>query len=107
MDAKTRREWVRGWLAVGLREGLTFKEVAERARMKPRTLRRWNARLRNESALRATPEREQQAFVELLERAEVNAPHIELVMPGERPIVIDGAAIVEGLARLLRTVAGC
>jgi len=84
---------------------LTFKEV-ERARMKPRTLRRWNARLREESALRATPEREQQAFVDLLERAEVNAPHIELVIPGERPVVIDGAAIV-GLVRLLRTIARC
>ena len=54
MDAKSRREWVRGWLAVGLREGLTFKEVAERARMKPRTLRRWNARLRKENELRTT-----------------------------------------------------
>ena len=107
MDAKSRREWVRSWLAVGLREGLTFKEVAERARMKPRTLRRWNARLRRESALRSTPEREQQAFVELLERAEVNAPHIELVIPGERPIMIDGAAIVEGLVCLLRTVSRC
>jgi hypothetical protein len=45
--------------------------------------------------------------VDLLERTAANATRIEIVLPGERRIVIDGAAIVEAVARVITTVGPC
>ncbi len=107
MDKRSRREWMRSWIEVGVRENLMFTDLAKRARVSERTMRRWNEKLRKLSAQRATPERAEHAFVELVERADANAPRIEMVLPGERRIVIDGTAIVEALVRLLRDVERC
>jgi hypothetical protein len=107
MDKATRREWLREWLAVGVRENLTFKQLAYRARVNERTLRNWNKIFREESARRATPDQAERAFVDLLERTAANATRIEIVLPGERRIVIDGAAIVEAVARVITTVGPC
>ena len=107
MDMQTRRERMREWIELGVRDGLTFKELAKRAGVCGRTLRRWNAVFRAESAQRSEPDREEHAFVELIERAERTSSRIEVVMPGERRIVIDGTAIVEALTRLLTAVERC
>ena len=31
MDKHSRREWIRAWVALGLKEGLPFKELAKRS----------------------------------------------------------------------------
>ena len=98
---------MREWLAVGVRENLTFKELAKLARVNERTLREWNKTFRRESAERAPPDRQEDAFVELLERAEQSTPRIEIVLPEERRIVINGTAIVEAVARLMTAMHRC
>ena len=92
---------------MGLRDGLTFKELAKRSGICERTLRRWNKLLRRESAQLATPEREERAFVELVERSDANSPRIEVVLPGERRIVLDAAALLDVVVRVLTTVERC
>lgn len=104
MDKRSRREWMRDTIAQGLREHVKFGELAERTGVHERTLRRWNARFRAEAALRSSPDREQNAFVDLVERVErsdLKAGRIEFVLPNERRIVIQGARVVETLARAL------
>lgn len=107
MDSQSRREWIRAWIALGVREGLTFKELAKRSGLDRRTLSRWNAAFRKESAQKATPDREEHAFVELVERSGSNSSRIEVVLPGERRIVVDGSAIVEALVRVITAVQQC
>lgn len=107
MDKRSRRERMREWIALGVRDGLQFKDLALRAGVSERTLRRWNTVFRHESAQRATPDRDERAFVELIERSEANSSRIEIVLPGERRRVIEGHAVVEALARILLAVERC
>ncbi len=104
MDKHSQREWIRAWIAIGLRENLPFKELAERSGLSRRTLYRWNHVFRRESELRQTPEEEQRAFVQLVERIQVAPARIEVYLPGEPRIVIDGTALVAGLARALKAI---
>jgi transposase-like protein len=104
MDKRTRREWMRDAIAQGLREHLSFADLSKRTGVHERTLRRWSARFRAEAALRSSPDREQHAFVDLVERVErsdLKAGRIEFVLPNERRIVIPGVRMVETLARAL------
>lgn len=107
MDKHSRRERMREWIALGVRDGLQFKELARRAGVTERTLRRWNAVFRDESAQRATAGRDERAFVELIERSDPDSSRIEIVLPGERRRVIEGHAVVEALARILLAVERC
>jgi transposase len=107
MDHRSRRERMQDWIAVGVREGLTFKQLAKRAGVSERTLREWNKLFRQESARRAAPDCEEDAFVELVERTEINSSRIEVVLPGERRIVINGTAIVEALVRVIMSIERC
>lgn len=104
MDKRSRREWIRAWIAVGLREGLPFKELAKRSGISARTLHRWNEILRRESQSRASPEDEERAFVRLVERVQAAPARIEVFLPGEPRIVIDGAAMIGLVARMLRAI---
>jgi transposase-like protein len=97
---------MREWIAEGLRRGMTFKALAKRAGVCERTLRRWSAAFREESALRATPDCEEQAFIELVEGAE-KPSRIEIVLADERRVVVDGATLIEVLARVLTSVERC
>ena len=107
MDAQARREWMRKWIAIGRREGWSSKEIAQRARVDARTVRRWNARFRAESVSLTDPDFEEQAFAEVVERAETNASRVEVVIPGKCRVIIDGNTIVQALARFLTAVDEC
>lgn len=107
MDRRSRREWARAWIELGVREHLTFVELARRSGVHKRTVRRWSARFRSESAHRARPDREERAFVELIELADRAAPRIEVVLPGERRVLLDGSALVEALVRVLSSNGPC
>jgi hypothetical protein len=104
MDKYSRREWIRAWIAIGLREGLPFKELAKRSGLSARTLHRWNHVFRREAQSRQAPEDEQRAFVQLVERIEAAPARIEVFLPGEPRIVIDGAALIGVVARFLRAI---
>ena len=97
---------MREWIALGVREGLSFHALAKRAGVSERSLRRWNRVFREESLQRAQPDRAETAFVDLLEHSELGS-RIEVVLEGERRVVINGTAIVEALARLLTSIERC
>ena len=52
MDRTWRQEWMREWVELGEREGLTFEEVGRRAGVCARTVRRWKDRLVKEHGRR-------------------------------------------------------
>ncbi len=107
MDKISRREWVRSWIEVGIREGATFKSIAERAGVNVRTIWKWNKLFRAEQAARGEPDRDPNAFVQLAEINEENLPRIEVVFPGERRVVVDGQSLIEYLANLLVATRRC
>jgi hypothetical protein len=103
MDKTSRREWYRAWIAVGVREGLEFEELAKRSGLSRRTLHRWNSIFRKESqGLEPSPD--DRAFVQLVERIQGGPTRIEVYLPGEPRLVIDGAAVIRLLGRMIRTV---
>ena len=128
MDHAWRLEWMREWVELGEREGLTYKEVGLRAGVCARTVRRWKDRLvkehgrkpfklDEERARRGQEPREvtqakeadvpEEAFVQLVEPARSAPGRIEIVLPGDRRVVIDGSVDVESLARVIAAVDQC
>lgn len=107
MDKSSRREWMRDWIALGLREKLTFVELSKRTGVHIRTLRRWNARFRCEVGQNTKPDNAEQAFVDLVERTEMKSGRIEIVLPDKRSVVLDGGTLVTALARLLKAADPC
>jgi hypothetical protein len=98
---------MREWIALGVREDLSFRQLAGHAGVHERTLRRWAAIFREESVQAGVPDRAERAFVELIECSDVSATRIEIVMPGGRRSVIDATAIVEALVRVILAVERC
>lgn len=92
---------MRAWIAIGIRDGLSFRALARRAKVNERTLRKWNGVFRREQAESLQPDRDERAFVELVERGDPNASWIEVVLPGGRRVVIDSSEILGLLVRLL------
>jgi hypothetical protein len=107
MDELSQRERMREWIAVGLREGATFRELAHRSGLSERTLRRWNKKFRTEFASREEPDRDGRAFVELVERVDPDVPRIEVVLPEGRRVVLAGAAVLDVLVRAFSSRATC
>lgn len=101
MDHTSKREQMRGWIELGLREGLTYVELARRAGTCERTVRRWSERFRRERVLSAKPDRDEHVFVHLIENLDPAAARIEIIVPGQKPVVINGALLIEFLGRLL------
>ena len=104
MDKRTRHEWIRAWLAVGVRENLQFSELARRSGFSQRTLYRWNSRLRKESLAPAPQGDEERAFIQLVERVQGGPTRIEVYLPGEPRLVIDGAAVIRVLAHMIKAI---
>jgi transcriptional regulator with XRE-family HTH domain len=104
MDKRTQREWIRAWIALGVRENLQFKDLAKRSGISRRTLQRWNHVFRRESREPSPQTDEEHAFVRLVERVQGGPTRIEVYLPGEPRLVIDGAAVIRLLARVLRAV---
>jgi hypothetical protein len=104
MDKASRREHYRAWIAVGVREGLEFTELARRSGLSTRTLYRWNSIFRKESQRLEPSHDEDRAFVQLVERIQGGPTRIEVYLPGEPRLVIDGAAVIRLLGRMLRSI---
>lgn len=104
MDKRTRREWIRAWLAVGVRENLHFKELARRSGLGYRTLHRWNSRFRKESLAPGPQSDEERAFIQLVEHVQGGPTRIEVYLPGEPRLVIDGAAVIRLMAHMIKAI---
>lgn len=130
MDLHWQATRMREWIGVGEREGLTFRELSRRSGLGERSLRRWCAVLRKrgmrepfkleerpvpelieppskaDSADTPRPARKR-AFVELADPASPRDNQIQIVLTGNRRIVIDGAVDVEALVRVIAAVERC
>ncbi len=101
-----RRTEIERWLAVRVREGLTFRELARRSGICAGTLGHWAWRLRREQkrGKRAS------GFVELVSApmsADASSSRVEIVLRGERRVIVDAAISAEALTRLLAAVERC
>ena len=116
MDLHWKTARMRQWIELGEREDLSFRELAERAGVHPRTLSRWSRMLRERraeelhnphtaAAARATLPDE--AFVKLEESEPAPAGRIEIVLTGDRRIIVEGAIDVEALVRVIKAVEQC
>jgi len=103
----SREERGREWIALGVREGLTAKQIAARAQVSVRTVHRWNRLCHQEALERPEVMDSGRTFVQLIENTTANANRIEVVLPNNRRILIDGATIVEALVRVLTSVKSC
>ena len=107
MDRRARREWMCTWLSIGVRDGLSYAELAERMGVSKRTLARWSTRLHKDARLRTKPDRESNAFVDLIEHGGADSGRIEVLLPDKRRIVISSASILGALTRVLTAVKEC
>lgn len=101
-----RRREVQRWLALRDREGLTYRDLSARSGLPANTLAHWAWRLRREE--RST--RESAPFVELVpaQRHEDSAAgRVEILLRGERRVVVDAAIDPAVLARLLVAIERC
>jgi transcriptional regulator with XRE-family HTH domain len=95
------------WLAVREREGLTYRELAQRSGIRAGTLGHWAWRLRRE---RAEVPKRGRGFVELVTATatqEGPSSRVEIVLRGERRVIVDAGIEAEALARVLAAVARC
>lgn len=106
-----RRREVERWLAVREREGLTFRELSKRSGISAGTLGHWAWKLRRE---RGRAPRGERGFVELVadEARAVGADvrtnsRVEIVLQGERRVIVDVGVDADALARILAAVERC
>ena len=102
-----RRREVQRWLALREREGLTFRELARRSGICSGTLGHWAWRLRREET---NGRGQRRGFVQLVPDAEAEAApssRVEIVVRGERRVIVDSGIDVEALTRLLAAVERC
>lgn len=98
-----RRTEIGRWLAVREREGLTFRELARRSGICAGTLGHWAWRLRRERKRAGS-------FVELVTSPQAldgASSRVEIVLRGERRVIVDAGIEVEALARVLAAVERC
>ncbi len=132
MDLHWRTARMRKWIAIGERENLSQKQLAHRAGVTTRTIRRWRIAVRalehSDPFIRVAEELLdpadgstklpvveippapplERAFVDLFAPARSYPNPIEIVLSGERRrLVIDGSIDVEALARVIAAVERC
>jgi hypothetical protein len=101
-----RRREVQRWLSLRDREGLTYRDLSARSGIPANTLAHWAWRLRREG--RST--RESTPFVELvpgLRHEDSAAGRVEIVLRGERRVLVDAAIEPAALTRLLLAIERC
>jgi hypothetical protein len=110
MDRAARREQMHKWIAPGRRERPTLREMASRSGVSMKTLYRWNAVF---AAMASSREKRSASarsprFVELVERAPpVSEGRIEILLAGERRVVVSGAVEEASLVNVLRALERC
>ena len=113
MDLQWKTARMRKWIELGERESLSFRELAERSGVHTRTLRRWSRTLRerraeeqhDDSAAAAKATLPDQAFIKL--EGSAPAGRIEIVLTGDRRIIVEGGVDVEALVRVIKVVEQC
>ncbi len=121
---------MRKWIAIGEQEELTAKEIATRAGVTVRTVRRWCAEVRalqtvdpfilvkEQARLSAVnhvpsepappPPEFEPAFIEIIEPTKSVLPSIQVMFAGDRHrVLIDGTVDVEALVRVIAAVERC
>lgn len=108
---------MRRWLALRERRGLTYRELSERTGVSQGTLGYWAWKLRQED--REAAAEEQSGFVELVAREDQAGPasgssrvegiggRIEILLAGDRRVVIGGEVSEALLERVLRVLQRC
>lgn len=107
-----RRELIRRLLFERDRDGLTLAELSVRSGIPTGTLGSWVARLRREGHVESAtePPRRSAGFVELVPSAsdhEAPSPGFEVVLKGERRVVVPPAFDESALVRLVRALEAC
>jgi transcriptional regulator with XRE-family HTH domain len=111
-DRAGRRAWIRRLLGERERQGLTLAELSRRSGVPVGTLASWMARLRREAQAGCAEDRRagSTGFVELVSgAAELHPPSLrfEVVLRGERRIVVPPAFDPSALERLVRALEAC
>jgi len=123
MDLQRKTARMRQWIELGVREKLTNVELAQRAGIHPRTLRRWSEKFREGDEARQAAglesvvvERRQgeedpvalpEPFIKSVGSKLGSASRIEIRLPDDRQITFEGAVNVELIASVIRVVAQC
>jgi hypothetical protein len=97
---------VERWLALRDREHLTYRELSQRSGIPANTLAHWAWRLRREQATLPA----ESAFVELVATAAPahrSGSRVEIILRGERRVVVDASIDADALARVLTAVDRC
>ena len=103
-----RREQVERLFADRDRDGLTLAELARRSGIPQGTLAGWSTRLRRER-LKDIGVEKPARFMELVTPATnaVSEARYEIVLRGERRVLIGGSFEESALTRLVRALEGC
>lgn len=107
MVGMDRREQVRRWLARRERRGLTFRELSAETGVPVGTLAHWAWRLRQDDASRPPRVRKRESFVELVESRQVPRSRIEVVVRGDRRVIVEEDVDAELLARVVSALERC
>jgi len=136
MDLQWRVARMRAWIDLGFREALTYQEVARRAGVSARTVRRWCQTFRRQAegkpfVITSTPEVEGiqlletlspsdpvipeagSTFAEVLDSSEAVEPppslagQVQIELSGGARVVISGPLDVETLSRVIEAVKQC
>jgi len=106
MVVMDRREQMRRWLAQREREGLTFKQLSERTEVPLGTLACWAWKLRREGAPTASRKSGDARFVELVPQDDAGG-RVEIVLRGERRLIVDASIDEPSLVRILSALDRC
>ena len=99
---------MRGLLERREQQGLTFRELSEQTGVPSGTLASWAWKLRQESEEAARVSRPASAFLELVPTPrEVQVSRVEIVLRGERRVLIVGEIEEDRLVRLVRALERC
>lgn len=111
MACMDRREQMRALLARREHRGLTFSELSRESGIPAGTLASWAWKLRQPRSPNGGRAR-RASFVELVaapspEPVTADAGRIEIVLRGERRVVVDAGFDAEALARVVKTLEQC
>lgn len=107
MFVMDRREQMRRWLEQRERERLTFRQLSERTGVPLGTLACWAWKLRREGAPRPSRRPGDARFVELVAAPVESAGRVEIVLRGERRLIVDASIDEPSLVRIVSALDRC